>query len=102
METYQRVMPHLVTPPFKPSKVQTHSMLTSEFSSERSEEQSEGSKMEMYLVVALEPQPTELEVTFSIGLFFGIVDGFGEIEGASPIQPLHLPKLQHIPTKQLI
>jgi hypothetical protein len=93
METYQRVMPHLVTPPFKPSRVQTHSRSASKFSSERSEEQSEGSKMEVYSVVALEPQPIELEVNFSIGILSSIVYGFGEVEGASPIQPLRLPKL---------
>jgi len=43
-----------------------------------------------------------LEEIFSIGILSGIVDGFSEVEGASPIQLLRLPKLQHIPTKQLI
>jgi hypothetical protein len=49
--------------------------------------------MEVYSVVALEPQPIELEVNFSIGILSSIVYGFGEVKGASPIQPLRLPKL---------
>jgi hypothetical protein len=41
--------------------------------------------MEVDLVVALEPRPIELKVTFSIGILSSIVDGSSEVEGVAPI-----------------
>jgi hypothetical protein len=50
-----------------------------------SEEQSEGRKMEVDSIVALESWPTQLEVTFGIGVFFGATNGFNKVKGAAPI-----------------
>lgn len=36
-------------------------------------------------MVASKPHPTELEITFGIGILFGTIGGFGETKGATPI-----------------
>ncbi len=55
-----------------------------------SEEQNEGNKMEVDSVVTLEPQPTELVIISTIGIFFNVVDGSIEVEGVAPIQIIML------------
>jgi len=77
-------MPHLVMLPFEFGKVQTHFRAASESSSQGSEKQNDSKNMEVDLVVTLEPQPTELKVTFRTRILFDIVHGSSEAEGVIP------------------
>ncbi len=61
-------MPNLVMSPFDFDKAQVQFGFASESSMHRSEEQNEGEKLEVDLVVALELQPTKLEVIFGTGI----------------------------------
>lgn len=79
-------MPNLMVPPSKLNRTQTHSRSTSEFSSQKSEEHSEGRKIKVDLVVALKPQPIELKITFDIA------DGFGEAKSVAPILAIAIAK----------
>jgi hypothetical protein len=85
LETYQRVMS-----PFDFGRMQAHSIFTFEFSMHGNEEQSESGKMEVDLVVALEPQPTKPEVTSDIGIFSSDVNSFGKAKGVALI-PAFVP-----------
>jgi hypothetical protein len=49
--------------------------------------------MEVDSAVALEPRPTELEITSSIGILSSIANGFGEVKGVAPIPLATLVKV---------
>jgi len=85
IETYRCVML-----PFKLDKTLTHSRFAFEFGSQRNEEQNEGKKMEVDLVVALEPWPNKLEVTSDTRIFFNTANGSSEAKGATPLQAIML------------
>ncbi len=61
-------MPHLVMSPFDFGKAQVQFGFASKPDMHRSEEQNEGEKMEVDLVVALELQPIKCEVIFGTGI----------------------------------
>jgi hypothetical protein len=81
LETYQRVMPHLVM--FCRNR---NVAFTSEFSTHRSEEQSEGGQMEVDSMATPKSQPIELEVTFGTKTMSDVANIFGKVEGYVPIQ----------------
>jgi hypothetical protein len=72
--------------PFILGIMQTHSKSASKSSSQGNEEQSEDKKMEVDLVVALEPWPIEQKVTSSTRILFGTAHGFDEAKGATPTE----------------
>jgi len=87
------MMPHLVMLPFKPSETQTHFGFASKFGMHGSEEQNEGRKMEVDLVIALELRPIGSEIVFGTGIFFGGVNNFDETKCTTPISAFALAKV---------
>jgi hypothetical protein len=57
------------------------------------EEQSEGGKMEVDLVVTPELKPIKHKVTFDIENFFGAADDYGEVEGVALVVASTLAKV---------
>jgi hypothetical protein len=63
LETYRKIMLHLIMLPFNFEETQTQTGSTSEFSVHRSEEPSKGNHMGVDLLVTPKLPPIELEMT---------------------------------------
>jgi hypothetical protein len=80
-------------PPFGFDRAQAHYVSTSKSSTHESEEQIEGGKMGVDLVVAPKLWPTKPKITSGIGIFFGATNNFGKAEGATHVIALMLAKV---------
>jgi len=87
------VIPHLVMLPFDFGRMQTHFEFAFKSNTHGSEEQSEGGTMEVDSQVTPKSQPLELKVIFGNGIFFDVIDGFGEVEGVALVPTFALVKV---------
>jgi len=74
--------------PFNFGKTQAQSILESKFDTHSHEKHSEGMRMEVDLVVALESHLNKLEVASNIGIIFSDINFFGGAKGSVSIQTL--------------
>jgi hypothetical protein len=70
-----------VLSPFDSYKAHVHFESTYKFDMHKNEEQCEGGKMEVDLVVTLESWLTKLEITSNIGIFFYVANN--KVEGVT-------------------